>query len=104
MSDSPVTIVTGASRGIGAATALEFGRAGYRVALIARNEQQLIEVGRQVAAYGTEAIPLAGDLADLAFAESCIAKIVERWGRIDVLVNNAGVMTPPAGSKDKLVR
>ena len=89
MTDIPVALVTGASRGIGAAAALEFARQGHRVALVGRDVEQLADTARQVEACGSEALILAGDLADLTFAESCVSQVVARWGRIDVLVNNA---------------
>ena len=89
MTDIPAALVTGASRGIGAATALELARHGHHVALVGRDVEQLANTARQVEAGGGEALTLAGDLADLTFVESCISLVVERWGRIDVLVNNA---------------
>ena len=85
----PVVIVTGASRGIGAATALEFARRGYEVAVTARGEEGLDQTAAAVRAEGARCLVLAGDLADLAFAESVVRRTEAEFGRIDVLVNNA---------------
>jgi len=85
----PVAIITGASRGIGAATALRLARSGYDLALVARSEDALRQVAAEAAAAGARALPLAGDLADLSFGQSAVAKTHEQFGRIDVLVNNA---------------
>jgi len=89
MSESPVAIVTGASRGIGAATAEEFGRRGYRVTLAARTRSDLDQVALRVQAAGGEALVLDGDLGDLEFTESIATRTAEQFGQIDVLVNNA---------------
>lgn len=86
---SRVAIVTGASRGIGAATAAEFARAGYDVAVAARGLEGLEATAAAVRAEGRRAMVLAGDLADLAFGESVVNRTVDAFGRVDVLVNNA---------------
>jgi len=85
----PVAFVTGASRGIGAATALELARQGYDLALLGRTAEALDGVAGQVALAGGKALALPGDLADLEFAESAVRQCHEKFGRIDVLVNNA---------------
>jgi NAD(P)-dependent dehydrogenase (short-subunit alcohol dehydrogenase family) len=88
----PVALVTGASRGIGAATAREFARRGYDVTISARGEDGLGETAAAVEAAGGNGLALAGDLAepgDLEFARSLVDRTVERFGRIDVVVNNA---------------
>jgi NAD(P)-dependent dehydrogenase (short-subunit alcohol dehydrogenase family) len=84
-----VAIVTGASRGIGAAAAVEFARAGYDVAIAARGEAALEETAAAVRAVGARALVVAGDLADIAFGESVVTRTLEAFGRVDVLVNNA---------------
>ena len=89
MSERPVALVTGASRGIGAATALEFAGKGYDVALVARSTGALEAVAEQVREAGGEALVQSGDLFDLGFAESAVRETVARFGRLDVLVNNA---------------
>lgn len=89
MSTKPVALITGASRGIGAATAVTFAQRGYRTALVARSRQELEATAQAVSDAGSEAIVCAGDLADLAFAESAVTQTLQAWGRIDALVNNA---------------
>jgi NAD(P)-dependent dehydrogenase (short-subunit alcohol dehydrogenase family) len=89
VSSQPVALITGASRGIGAATARQFAKSGYRVSLVATSTPTLKEVADQITATGGTALALAGDLADLAFGKSAVDSTVEAWGRIDVLVNNA---------------
>ena len=87
--EHPVALITGASRGIGAAAALRFAELGYHVAMVARDCRKLMEVSEKVQAQGVESLPINGDLSDLTFAESAVASCIAKWGRIDVLVNNA---------------
>lgn len=89
MADRPVAFVTGASRGIGAAMILEFAGRGYDVALVARTQADLDAVAAQAGESGADAIVLTGDIADLDFCENAIQQTIERFGRIDALVNNA---------------
>lgn len=89
MSDKPVAIVTGASRGIGAEAAVEFARRGYNVTLAARGADALKGVAERVKEAGGEALVIAGDLADLAYAERVVRETARKWNRIDALVNNA---------------
>ena len=89
MNGKPVALVTGAARGIGAATALEFARRGYDVGLTDILGDPLASVAKQVEQLGGRAIALAGDLADLAFGERFIGEAARSLGGIDVLVNNA---------------
>lgn len=80
-----VVLITGASEGIGAACARAFAGRGARLALVARSAGNL----KLVAA--ADDLPLAGDLLDPEFRCSAVDRTVERFGRIDVLINNAGV-------------
>ena len=89
MSEQRVAIITGASRGIGAATARLFSKKEYAVVLVARSQEPLAELAAEIASQGGEAFVLAGDIADLSFCEDIVAKTVERFGRVDALVNNA---------------
>jgi len=83
-----VAIITGASSGIGAALALEFSRAGARVVLFARRQEQLERVA---AACPGETLTQAGDVTSEADRRALVAAAQERWGRVDLLVNNAGL-------------
>jgi clavulanate-9-aldehyde reductase len=84
--------VTGASSGIGAATALACARAGASVALAARRTDRIEQLAAQIADEGGTAIPIETDVADEAQARGFVAEAAERLGRLDALVNNAGVM------------
>jgi NADP-dependent 3-hydroxy acid dehydrogenase YdfG len=88
-----VAIVTGASSGIGEASALALAAAGAQVAIVARREDRLADLaGRIEAVGGQEAIAIGADLTDGEQAERAVARVAREAGRIDVLVNNAGVM------------
>ena len=89
MTDRPVALITGASRGIGAATAEELARRGYDVSLMARSADALRQVARKAKQVGGEALVIPGDLFDLDHAQQAIEDTVQRFGRIDALINNA---------------
>lgn len=91
-----VAVVTGASRGIGRAVALRLARAGAEVVGVARGPEGLHEVGLAVASEGGSFHPIAGDLSDAGFVHRLFAEVAERFGRLDLLVNNAGIA--PFGS------
>ena len=84
-------IVTGASSGIGRATAVRLAARGYRVALLARRQDLLQEVASEVTAAGGEAMPIAVDVTDHAAIESAVSDVLESWGHVDVAIANAGV-------------
>jgi 7-alpha-hydroxysteroid dehydrogenase len=85
-----VAIVTGAGRGIGAAIAELFGEAGADVVVTARTESQLTETAAGVKAYGGRVLVVPGDVNDLGFLGSLVDRTVEEFGRLDIVVNNAG--------------
>jgi NAD(P)-dependent dehydrogenase (short-subunit alcohol dehydrogenase family) len=85
-----VAIVTGATSGIGLATALRFVEAGARVALIGRNGQTLQKVAKEIQKKGGEALPIRADVTVQPIAKRIIARTVEHFGGLDVLVNAAG--------------
>ncbi|MGA5821796.1 SDR family NAD(P)-dependent oxidoreductase [Kitasatospora sp. NPDC094028] len=87
-----VALVTGGSRGIGAAVALRLAEDGADVALTYRGEaERAEEVAAKITAMGRTALAVRADGADEAAVHGAVAAVVERFGRLDVLVNNAGV-------------
>ncbi len=85
--DDKVVIVTGASSGIGAALARAFSRRGSRLTLAARRMDRLADVARRC---GEESLTVGADLAQEADRKTVVRRTVERWGRVDILVNTAG--------------
>ena len=86
-----IAIVTGASRGIGRATALELAKNGAHIALVARDKSKLSEVAEQVWALDRQALILPGDVADQDEVLKMVKETLAQWGRIDILVSNAGI-------------
>lgn len=95
-----VVLITGASRGIGEAAALALGRAGASVMLLARDGARAGQVAQQVTEAGGKAAALACDVSDYAAMRQAVAETRSRFGRLDVLVNNAGVIEPIASVAD----
>jgi 3-oxoacyl-[acyl-carrier protein] reductase len=87
---SPVCVVTGGSGGIGLATAKKFASLGYRIATCGRSEDKLAAAVRKISAVAPECISLVLDVARPEAVPRLLALAQERFGRIDVLVNNAG--------------
>jgi short-subunit dehydrogenase len=83
-------LITGASSGIGEALAVEFGRRGASVGLLARREEVLREVAGKVEAAGGRALVVAVDVRDAGEVKAAVGKVSARFGRVDVLVANAG--------------
>ena len=92
--DDQVAIVTGAGRGIGAASALTLAEAGADVVLAARTEEQLHEVAAQIDAMGRKAVVVLSDLSDLDQVAKLPDIAIDSFGRLDVLVNNVGGSMP----------
>ncbi|HEX8853163.1 MAG TPA: glucose 1-dehydrogenase [Pyrinomonadaceae bacterium] len=91
--EGKVALVTGATSGIGRATAQRFAAAGARVALVGRDGASLNEAAAEVRAHGVEAAEVWADVTDEEDARRAVAETVERFGALDVLVNAAGILT-----------
>ena len=86
-----VALITGASQGIGRACALVLAEAGATVALAARNQEKLDEVAAQISSAGGQASVFALDVTNEEQIKATVKEILAKHGRVDVLVNNAGV-------------
>ncbi|WP_366656381.1 SDR family NAD(P)-dependent oxidoreductase [Fodinicurvata sp. EGI_FJ10296] len=89
-----VALVAGGSRGIGAAAAHALARAGARVAVAARSAVACREIATEIADFGGEAEAFECDVADYGSVASLVAGVVDRFGALDIVVNNAGVIEP----------
>jgi NADP-dependent 3-hydroxy acid dehydrogenase YdfG len=87
-----VAIITGASSGIGEATALHLATRGASVSVVARRRERLERLADQLRASDSAALVLEADITDRAQAESVVQRTVEHYGRLDILINNAGLM------------
>ncbi|MBX4959800.1 SDR family oxidoreductase [Rhizobium lentis] len=90
--DGKVALVTGASSGIGAATALKLAKAGAKIGLAARRLDRLSALQQQIADHGGQAVALEMDVVDQASVTAGAEKLAEAFGSIDILFNNAGLM------------
>ncbi len=87
-----VALITGASAGIGRATALLFAREGAKVVVGARRQAELDSLVAEIEAAGGQATGLAGDVREEAYAAALVARAVEAYGRLDIAFNNAGIL------------
>ena len=94
MLEGKVAMITGASQGLGRALALAFAREGARVVINSRSEETISPVAEEAESLGAEVLALAADVSRSADGERLVSAAAERYGRIDVLVNNAGVLGP----------
>ncbi len=92
-----VALVTGASQGIGRACAVKLAEAGASVALAARNQEKLEELAKTILANGGQAATFVMDVGDEQQIRSGCKAVLERWGKVDILINNAGI------TRDQLV-
>jgi NADP-dependent 3-hydroxy acid dehydrogenase YdfG len=90
--DGTVALVTGASSGIGEATAVELARQGARVSIVARRRDRLAELARRLEADAAEVLVVEADVTDEAAARGAVEQTVQRFGRLDTVIANAGVM------------
>lgn len=91
--EGKAALVTGATSGIGRATALGFAESGARVALVGRSEDALASVAQDVRARGGEALEIRADVTSEREAERAVAGAAEKFGGLDVLVNAAGILS-----------
>jgi NAD(P)-dependent dehydrogenase (short-subunit alcohol dehydrogenase family) len=98
--DKPTVLISGASRGLGAATARIAAELGAQVALMARSAADLQRVAEEIEAHGGQALSLVGDVSNAADCRQAVDLVIERFGRLDALVNNAGVLSPIAPIAD----
>ncbi len=94
MLQDKVVMITGASRGLGRALALAFSREGANLIITSRNEDALKPVVEEAEGAGVEVLAIAMDVSESEDVEKLVNAAVERFGRIDVLVNNAGLLGP----------
>ncbi len=90
--DGKTVIVTGASSGIGEATALLLAQSGAKVALAARRKDKLDALVNQITDDGGQAIAIEADVTDKTICQKLVEQVKNEWGKVDVLINNAGVM------------
>ncbi len=88
-----VVLITGGSRGLGFAMAEEFAREGAKLVICARNEEPLERARRELEQQGAEVLAIRCDVADPVQVERMVEQALQRFGRVDVLVNNAGIIT-----------
>ena len=102
MNLKPVAVITGASRGIGRAIAVSLAREGFDIAAIARttDSEGMLSLQPEIESSGADFFPIGLDISDTARHEEAITNIIDRYGRVDLLVNNAGV--GPLERKDVL--
>ncbi len=87
-----VALITGASSGIGEAAALQLAQAGAAVAVVARRKERLDKLAAKIEASGGKALVIQADIMKKSKAYACVQETVDKFGRLDTLVNNAGVM------------
>ena len=100
MSELKVAVITGAGSGIGRAVAIHLAAAGYQVALAGRRLDALEETQKEGGALAGSLHPIVTDVSDEASVNALFAEVVRRWGRLDVLFNNAGRGGPPVPIED----
>ncbi len=94
MLQDKVVMITGATRGLGRALALAFSREGANLVITSRNEDALKPVAEEAEGAGAEVLAIAVDVSESEDVEKLVKAAAERFGRIDVLVNNAGLLGP----------
>ena len=91
--DGQVSIITGGSRGVGRAVALKFADEGARVAVVAAHDRDALrQIEEEIAVLGGDSIAMLADVSRRGDVEGVVQSVLTQWGRIDVLVNNAGIL------------
>jgi NAD(P)-dependent dehydrogenase (short-subunit alcohol dehydrogenase family) len=98
--EGKVAIVTGAGTGIGEAIAHKFAKEGAKVVVNGLPDDPIQDVADAINEYGGEAIAYGGDVSEVEQAQACVQAAIERYGRLDVLVNNAGVFLATGETQD----
>jgi NADP-dependent 3-hydroxy acid dehydrogenase YdfG len=107
--DETVAVVTGASSGIGEATARALAAEGAAVALVARRRDRLEQVAKTIIESGGKALVVEADLTDAGQAADAVSRATEQFARLDIVINNAGVLYPgpfadaPAGEAERMI-
>ena len=94
MLEGKVAVITGASQGLGRALALAYAEAGARVVMNSRSEENLRPVAEEAESSGAEVLAIAADVSQSADVQRLVGAATQRFGRVDVLVNNAGLLGP----------
>ncbi len=94
--ENKVVLITGGGRGIGRATALAFAAAGAKVVITSRTKEELKAVRKEIKAQGGTALAVVADVSSQKSVERMVAQALDKFARVDVLVNNAGVLEPIA--------
>ncbi|HEY4786236.1 MAG TPA: SDR family NAD(P)-dependent oxidoreductase, partial [Bacteroidales bacterium] len=89
--DKKVVIITGASSGIGLACAREFSAKGFKIVMAARTLEKLLEVEREIKFYNPDVLAIKADVSIEKDCKNLIIETIKHFGRIDVLINNAGI-------------
>jgi NAD(P)-dependent dehydrogenase (short-subunit alcohol dehydrogenase family) len=89
--ENKVAVVTGGNRGLGRAMALTLADAGADVVIVGRDEQKNLQMVSEIQAKGRKALGLSADLRDVEAINQMVKKVVEQFGKLDILINNAGV-------------
>ena len=95
-----IALVTGGGTGVGRAMALALAEAGWQVAITGRRAEVLAKAAGELSEGERSVVPFEADASDPAAVENLFARIVERFGRLDLLVNNAGINAPPVPIED----
>ena len=99
--EGKVAIITGGNSGVGAATAVKFAEQGAKVVITARREAPLLEVADKIRALGGEVLPVVSDISKKEDAERVVAETLATFGKVDLLINNAGVLDGGLKAIDK---